>query len=102
MNILYVSPDIGIKKHQEIEISYANQSRKQGHRVSFLHCSGLLNSFFVSMSVFGLVESSDEELKESACLKCRTISEMTEPFYSFPSYMFEDFSTNKVIAGRSR
>jgi len=98
MNVLYVSPYIGIKKHQEIELSHANHLRKQGHRVTFLHCSGLFNSFCVTMSAFGLVESSDEGLKKSACLKCLSISEITDPFYAFPSYMFEDFATNEILA----
>ena len=91
MKVLFFSPYAGVIRHQEIEIALAGKFRGAGHTVKFIGCGGLMKSFCVTMSAFGLTETSDNEQKLNACIKCRELSSMNEIYFGFEVSQLENW-----------
>ena len=91
MKVLFFSPHAGIIRHQEIEIALAGKFRGAGHSVKFIGCGGLLKSFCVTMSAFGLTETSGNEQKLNACVKCRELSTMNDIYFGFEVSRLENW-----------
>lgn len=91
MKVLFFSPYAGVIRHQEIEIALAGKYQGAGHSVEFIGCGGLLKSFCVTMSAFGLTETSGVEQKLNACIRCRELSSMNERYFGFEVSLLENW-----------
>lgn len=98
MKTLFFSPHSAVWQHSFPEALVAECLQQNGHEVIYVGCGGLLSSYCISMSAFGIPFDALRSKKERVCKVCKSNDKILRSNFGFSGPQLSDLVEENDIS----